>query len=440
MLTDLNNGFETLIRNKLEDYRISVDPNTWGAIEKSLVRRKRQRYIYAAAGCVAAAVILLLVTLNLPESNNRDNLQDNTVQPDVVAEESTPPTMQPEPEPDGQNTVTDITRQTAEGAKTEQQPQTVENRTDRQQTAANPVYGANTIAARVETTEENPDNPPLKGKLKIVHQPIYGISTNLSSSNKLQLPDNDMRLITALEKKQPEKKQNIIMPDNKYLTDNRDKNGLKNENWSVATSLGAGNYQDANNNKNSGVITAAPVLTSSNATDYVKNQYKNEIMIPDNAESQHGLPLSAKLIVRRNLHARWAVESGLNFTYLTTRYKWNKNSADQRLYYLGIPLNAVYYVVSKPNWNIYASVGGMVEKGIYATIDRSDKTATSRVDMKGLQWSVNGGIGATYKLYRGLGMFFEPQFGYFFDNGQPESIRTEWPVSFGLGIGLRFSF
>jgi predicted porin len=60
--------------------------------------------------------------------------------------------------------------------------------------------------------------------------------------------------------------------------------------------------------------------------------------------------------------------------------------------------------------------------------------------MKGLQWSVNGAIGATYKLHKGVGLFFEPQIGYFFDNDQPESIRTTGSASFGLGVGLRFNF
>jgi hypothetical protein len=95
-------------------------------------------------------------------------------------------------------------------------------------------------------------------------------------------------------------------------------------------------------------------------------------------------------------------------------------------------------VVSKPGWNVYASAGGMAEKGVYSYIDRSDK-ASSKANMNGLQWSVNGSVGATYKLSRSMGLFFEPQVGYFFNNGQPESIRTNSPVSFGLGIGLRFS-
>jgi hypothetical protein len=218
-----------------------------------------------------------------------------------------------------------------------------------------------------------------------------------------------------------------------------DKNGQDNKKWSVLMSFGAGNYQSSNvNTKNSDLVMSAPLLTSSQSADYIRNQYKNEIMVPDNANTQHGLPLSAKFILRKDLGSGWAVESGLSYTYLSTKYKWNKNTAAQQLQYLGIPLNVVYYVVSKPGWDVYTSVGGMAEKGVYSYIDRSDK-AFSKANMKGLQWSVNGSVGATYKLSRSVGLFFEPQVGYFFNNEQPESIRTDWPVSFGLGIGLRFN-
>jgi hypothetical protein len=161
-------------------------------------------------------------------------------------------------------------------------------------------------------------------------------------------------------------------------------------------------------------------------------------MIPDNAKIQYGMSMSAKLSVRKNITSKWAVETGINYTYLPTKYNWNQNSASQQLHYLGIPLNAVYYVASKPNWNVYVSAGGMVEKGVYAAIKRNDGI-NSKVKFSGLQYSVNGALGVTYKLYRNIGLFFEPQFGYYFNNNQPESIRTAWPVSINLGAGFRFN-
>jgi hypothetical protein len=431
MANDLNKGFEKLIQDKFKDYRSPVDANNWDAIEKSLLRSKRLKYFYTT-GIVAVAAILLLITLNLPRNDN----PQNDIQPIVVSEDSTPATTQP----DKQNTASDLDKQTETAKKTTQpEQQTPENQTKQEQPISNPpfVYSAAANAVQTDKPETHPEDPPVKNRLKVVPHTISGTSINLSQSSKLQLP-KDMRLIETQGSKQVDKKNDKnVADDKKDMITNLAKNKQDNKKWSTIISFGAGNYQTpTTNNRNSELIMAAPLLTSSNSVNYIKNKYRNKINVPDNAASQHGLPLSAKFIVRKDINSRWAIESGLSYTYLSTKYKWNQNTVNQQLSYLGIPLNAVYYVVSKPGWNIYASAGGMVEKGIYAYVNRSDNLAIT-TKMNGLQWSINGAIGATYKLRRGLGLFLEPQFGYFFNNEQPENIRTEWPISFGLGVGLR---
>jgi hypothetical protein len=424
MLNDLNNGFEGLIRSKLEDYRTPVSPDQWDAIEKSLIRRKHTRYFYTATGIVAAAVVLFLVTLYLPKNDN-GNWQDAPQQ--NVVSETTPSTIQSE----DSEQVAETTEQ--------QQQQSPQQPTEQEKSVSNPesTFAAmNIVAVQVGKDELHPEDPPVKEKLTIVPKTVSDVSINISLSNKLQLPNN-MRL-TIPENKKTDNGDDTGTSDNKRLAGIESK--PDDRGWSFSVNFSAGGYQNVNETKkNSNLIVAAPILTSSGSSDFIKNKYKNEIMVPDNANSQYGLPLSAKFIVRKDLNSRWAIESGLSYTYLPTKYKWNKNTVNQHLHYLGIPLNVVYYAVSKPKWNVYASAGGMVEKGVYSYIDRSDDV-DARIKMKGLQWSVNGSIGTTYKLYKGLGIFFEPQFGYFFDSGQPESMRTEWPISFGVGVGLRFSF
>jgi hypothetical protein len=447
MSNDLNNGFEKLIRDKLEDYRTPVEPGSWNAIEKSLIRRQRSKYLYIATGIVAAAIVLLLITLNLPDNVNQPDNKETI----AVKKDSTSPVKQP----DNQNTAPNIDSQTNRKTVAQPNQQTPENqtKTEQEQSVSNPVpvHGAtvNIIVAQIEKPDTNTntdtdtntdaEDPPLKERLNfIVPRSISGTSINISTSNKLQLPDNNnTRIAEVLNSKPADKKNNNHTPNvSKYITVHPNK--TNNNKWSVLMSFGAGNYQAPVNNKNADLIMAAPLLTSSNSVDYVRNKYKDEIRVPDNAGSQHRLPLSAKFIVRKDLNTRWAIESGLSYTYLSTKYRWNKNTVNQQLHYLGIPLNAVCYLVSKPGWNIYASAGGMVEKGVYAHINRSDNIAI-KSNMSGLQWSVNGAAGATYRLRRGVGVFFEPQIGYFFENGQPESTRTENPISFGLSAGLRFN-
>ncbi|MDR2027115.1 MAG: hypothetical protein LBQ01_06115 [Prevotellaceae bacterium] len=424
MENDLNSGFEKLVRDKLEDYKIPVPQGAWDIIEKSLIRKKRSKYLYAAAGIVAAAAVLFMITLYL--SRNTDS--DSNNRPNITHSDDASPAIQPK-----------NTEQPA-GETAKQEEQTPENQPEQKQPVSNPApvhAGAgNSVAVRTEKPDPHPEDPPVKEKLRIIPQKtVSGISINLYPSNSLKF-SNSM-LPKQANVNQTDKQNDRSNSNNSILSP--DKNNPNSKDWSVSLNFSAGSYQNITGNKtNSSLIPATPLLTSSNSVDYIKNKYKNEINVPDNADSQYGLPLSAKFMVRKSLGDRWAIESGLSYTYLPTKYKWNKNTVSQHLHYFGIPLNAVYYAVSKPKWNIYASAGGMVEKGVYS-IYRNGNLDTN-ANMKKLQWSVNGTVGATYSLYKNLEIFFEPQFGYFFDNGQPESIRTEWPVSFGLGIGLRFNF
>jgi len=429
-----NSSFEELIRNKLEDYETPVDSSNWDAIEKSLTKSRRIKIFYTAFGiAVAAAAIMLIITINLPK--NVDNTGNKAAQTEIEkpSDKQNPQNQQTE-----EQNVQDNAGQAIQSNNNQQ------NNTGNQanQLASNPVpqydVETNTIVAQVTETETIPEDPPFRNKLKIVPQTSSGISINISPSSKLQLPMDNMPVSKPLTNKPVEKIGNKNKTDNENIIAEIDREIKKKKNWSVSMSLNAGNYQ-ATSGRNSDLLVAAPILTSYNSSDYIKNKYLDEIMVPDNATPQHGIPLSAKLIARKNLSSKWSVESGLSYTYLSTKYKWGKDVANQQLHYLGIPLNVVYYAVSKPNWNIYASAGGMLEKGVYASMNRTDNI-DSKINTRGVQWSVNGAVGVTYKLSRSLGMFFEPQVGYFFDNGQPQSIRTEWPVSVGLGAGLRFDF
>ena len=60
-----------------------------------------------------------------------------------------------------------------------------------------------------------------------------------------------------------------------------------------------------------------------------------------------------------------------------------------------------------------------------------------KIDCKGVQMSVAAAIGAEVKLINRLGIYAEAGAGYFFDNNQPLSYRSENPFSVTLQAGLR---
>jgi len=181
-----------------------------------------------------------------------------------------------------------------------------------------------------------------------------------------------------------------------------------------------------------------------------KNSLSYNGLIPENLEGEYLPPLSFGLSVRKNLDAHWGIETGLVYTYLSSNYRWNYREAfdaTQQLHYLGVPLNGVFYLWNNnPRWNVYLSAGTMLEKGLWMKTVRNqhftDHTATTtqKNAIAGWQWSLNSSLGLSYRFTKKMEFYVEPRFSYYFDNDHPASIRTDRPVSIGVGGGLQYSF
>ena len=429
MADKVKNNFEESIRRKLENHTSPVDADAWTSIEKSLVKRRIIRRLYITAASVAAAGVMFLSTLNLLDSNT--DIPQTQISP--VSEITNDSTKQsgyktPETQPK-----IDKPAETPRVAKHQ-------HKGDRQ-TPPDKKHSSNSTMT-VESVE--PTYKPEDNTLTIRALQIQDIDNNPLQNKRLQIAPSDISGLKTLGIREGAMRTNTS-PDNFAKNDKVVKNSDKLEmlnlksasNWIVSMNFSAGNYQNIGT-KNSDMIPPSPILAHGNEKEYIRDTYKNELSIPDNAESLYGMPLSGKLSIRKNLNARWAVESGISYTYLSTKYKWSQKETKQQLHYLGVPVNLVYSAISRPAWSLYFSAGGSVEKGVYASIKRNDNI-NSPVKMKGLQYAANAAFGLTYKLYRNIGLFFEPQVGYYFNNNQPESIRTATPLSFGLGLGLRYN-
>jgi len=221
------------------------------------------------------------------------------------------------------------------------------------------------------------------------------------------------------------------------VSGNKTKNG-----WLLAASFsshggvptGNDKYNLATGNRNK-VSFAGTHLQSISANDF-----SNIIYTP---------PVSVGVVIRKNLSKNIGLESGLVYTYILTTFENSvvqQNDAKLHLHYIGVPLNVIARLWNRPRWEVYVSGGGMLEKGLssfyvvnqHAGNQTITTTATTNID--GVQWSVNGAVGTTYKLQRHFGIFFEPKISYFFDNHQPISARTNYPVVIGLTAGVRFQF
>ena len=169
-------------------------------------------------------------------------------------------------------------------------------------------------------------------------------------------------------------------------------------------------------------------------------------MLKNYNNAKYAPPLSFGLSIRKNFGKRFGIETGLTYTYLQSNYE-NVAASDEKWvsHYLGIPINAVLYLWnSNPKWDIYLSAGGMLEKGLAETCAKtslvSGRISNYNYSINGLQWSLNGAAGVTYKFKKEFGLYLEPKASYHFNAQSQHSIRNEWSLGLGINAGLRYSF
>jgi hypothetical protein len=168
-------------------------------------------------------------------------------------------------------------------------------------------------------------------------------------------------------------------------------------------------------------------------------------------ESTYGLPVSFGAGVKFDLSRRWSLGVGANYTLLARKFfgTYTLVGEDGRIQesvssdirnmqqYVGIPVNAFYSIVDKEFMNFYAYAGGTVEKCISDKYEILNTTYIHRNNVSGVQVSANIGIGMEFRLGRHLGLYLDPSLRYYFDCGQPKSIRTAQPLMMGIEMGLR---
>ena len=177
----------------------------------------------------------------------------------------------------------------------------------------------------------------------------------------------------------------------------------------------------------------------------------NDVPLPKEEEIHHRQPVRVGMTVRYPISDRWSVESGLQYSRLssdiTVSSVGNGSQTDQDLDYLGVPVNVNYQLVGGKRWSVYASAGGAVEKmvkGKRTTRDvangKEGPVERESVSIKPLQYSVTGAIGAEYHVDSTISIYAEPGMSYHFDNHSAiPTYYQEKPLGLSLNVGLRFN-
>lgn len=409
--------FSEFMKRKLEDHRLPVDDLCWEEIEPRMKSRQRNLLWWIGSSVAAAIAVMLLLLPFRMEEKLSEKINEQMASA-LTEEEIVPDSI--EVFPDEVVIPVDKTVHTKK------------------------LIAAVSVKQPVVNMDEQPD----------------GIVTDLQPGMEQEI--DNIEETPAAEPEKEEKKESKKQIDlnnydsKKYRFVSPNKGKKEKRNWSVNASLGTGGDVSLNllgndnavfdNDLNNSVNPGPPIIPP-----VVDPPYTNNGMIPaeNYGDIDCSLPLSFGMTVRKDFSRYIGVETGLVYTYLSSRMsQGGKVSYNSRLnlHYLGIPVNLVVNLWDNPKWNIYLSGGMMLEKGLRSkqiqhTYSLSGmETLVEKKGISGVQWSLNGSVGVSYRLYREWSLYLEPRISYYFNNDQPVSIRTENSVIIGLGAGFRFEF
>lgn len=171
------------------------------------------------------------------------------------------------------------------------------------------------------------------------------------------------------------------------------------------------------------------------------------------SESAYSIPITFGVGARIAFTPRWSITAGVNYTILSRSFKgyWFVKDSEGLIVpesapinitntqsYIGVPINVYFNIVKAKFLDFYVYAGGTMEKCVENKFKLNDfPKDPRRYSTKGLQWSVNVGLGVEFILTDWLGLYLDPCVRYYFDTNQPKSIRTVQPLSFGCELGLR---
>ena len=199
-----------------------------------------------------------------------------------------------------------------------------------------------------------------------------------------------------------------------------------------------------------GIMQASdPVATGTRSYEQVlfNNLYSRDV----SSDIEHQMPLTFGVSLRRELTERWAVETGVNYTLLSSDLRSGNESyyykEKQRLHYVGIPLEVQYKVWENRRFELYIAAGGGVEKCVSGELETvcvagSQAPEKERTDIcvDEWQWSLTAQAGAQLKLNNRMGIYVEPGLVYYPDDGSSvNTIRKEHPLNFHVQVGFRFT-
>lgn len=399
--------FEDAAKQKLENFGVPVDDALWKGIHAGIKKQpKRIPFIPIAwMSTGIAAAIAWIIFINMPNQNQLYTVKkaaetNNTITADIV------------------------------------------NKTRVEKTA---TYNHET--APKPTAIYTTQNATNKHSLTSTNKVTEPITTNQAME---QSSENQIR-IEASSTHKPNEWAEPVTPDSAHTTVN------------VNPLLAHNDWEDPFPKNNSKPIEILAMVGSSNGKT-TQNSIQNtmsldamrskvvqaptenlNILAPEDfTDIQYFTPLSFNVGIALPINAKFAIETGIIYTNLHTKFKDGTKNASLTLHYLGVPLRVSYQYFSNKKLNLYLASGVTIEKGLWSVYKQKINYTNMQLDtdveqiIEGMQWSMHASTGISYRVFDFASLYLEPRLSYYFNSNQPMSIRTKSPLNVGIEGGFRF--
>ena len=457
-----------------QDYEVAPDPEDWNRIEKTLRGRKKRRIlpwiIWASAACLLT--LLALYTGGLLNHPNNTTIQ--------IANK-----LNKINNPVAGNSNTTITALKETVNTSVSKPDKVKNEKIEENTTRNAKI-SETIKTHLAANQVKQLTPNvLNGKTltNSIEQPVESLNNNLTQNNLMVHTINPRQIGSIVL-------SSTLRDKSKDFSYGWLKNTLDGKNHSdlMAYTAPILQFKGFSLSNNSGFILPAaskemmsyPGAFASQmsypgafASQLASNMYLSSVKVFDNSflaslnignvfqnNSRDYLPpITFGLNVNLSFSKDLSIETGMQYSRLQSNGTISINSSnaiqiktsfgykvDENLEYIGIPFIVNYNLSKNRKTSFYLSAGLSIEKGIIAKYKATPEdnfsgmsTIYSQKAIPGLQFSLNTGIGITYKFIPHFELFGQPSIGYYFKNGKTTTIYSAHPKILNLYTGIRYT-
>ncbi len=418
------------IKEKLENYSEPLPDFDWERLEHSIpLNKRRQAYklsLYRKWQAIAAILVIMIMS-GLMLWFIDTQVEFEKVYPEKIVRDITPVsgTTRKEVSPEETHSIKDVRKKEYSGMLT----------------TSNHSFAIRQVTNSEKRDSSQPDDISLPTKTDTPqHSPAYDSIVEKQSETNAASSHNTSAKSFLYPDKKPGRK--LIAPPSKQSK----------KKWSIALAVNDVRSIASLNNDENYMILNTPheyggrTNLAKNTDGTLSSSWGEKVFFANNMtynfsprvirDIQHKNPLSFGLSVRKTVSGRFAVETGLFYTLLSSDIHYENHPAEkQKLHYIGVPIRVSRELLSNSLFMIYASGGGNVERCIYG------RRESERLSISALQLSVAALIGVECRVGKRLGIYCEPGINYFFDDGSPiETIRKESPFNITLQAGIRLNY